>query len=156
MFSRPRSAGKWVKDLSVLVIAIFGIGASAADSGSVEVESALRHFSDVMLRMDYSGIAACYADDGELVSTGSSRIIGPSAVRTFLESFKDYKVLDYSIRAEKTTVTNNSATQTGLYMQRVQLPSKEVMLVSGRFDANWIRSGEGRWLIHRLSATPDR
>ena len=118
-----------------------------------EIESNLTRYNNLVLLMDNARIAELFAEDGELVGPNGP-IRGPKAIREFLETFKDYHV-----KANKTTPTSTSvygahAKQIGTYWQRVQLPSKETVEVSGRFEASWIRRS-GQWLIERMSTTPD-
>ncbi len=120
-----------------------------------EVEAALQHYSQLMLRMDNAGIAGLIAGDGELKNSGQAPIYGPDAVRAFLDTFKDYRVLAYQIHADSTSVQADTARQSGTYRQRVLLPDKQTVEVSGRFDAVWVRTTDGRWLIHRMLTTPD-
>lgn len=121
-----------------------------------EVAAALQRYSDFMLRMDNAGIAGLFADDSELKNTGQDPIYGPKAVRALFDTFKDYKVLAYQIHADSTQIRSDIAVQSGSYRQKVMLPSKQTIEVSGRFDAVWTRMADGRWLIHRMLTTPDQ
>jgi uncharacterized protein (TIGR02246 family) len=118
-----------------------------------EIESNLRRYNNLVLLMDHAGIAELFAEDGVLVGP-KGPIVGPKAIKEFLESFKDYRVKANKTTPIATSVYGAHAKQTGTYWQRVQLPSKETVEVSGKFEASWVRR-QGQWLIEKMSTTPD-
>ncbi|MDQ2868013.1 MAG: nuclear transport factor 2 family protein [Verrucomicrobiota bacterium] len=119
------------------------------------MDAALRRYSDCVLRTDSAGIAKLFAPDGVVANPGRPNIVGPAAVKKFLEQFKDFKVQAYTIESKRTSVTGAIAEQVGTYRQRVRLPKKKVIEVSGRFRTVWTHTNDGRWLIRRMETTPD-
>ncbi len=105
--------------------------------------------------MDSAGIANLFAPDGVVANPGQPNIVGRAAVQKFLEQFKDFKVEAYTIEPKRTSVTSATAEQVGTYRQRVQLPDKKVIEVSGHFRASWTHTSDGRWLIRRMETTSD-
>jgi len=128
----------------------------AAVDRSPEVDAALKHYSDLVLHMDDAGIAGLFAENGELKLTDHAPIYGPSAVRGFLDTFKDTKVIAYRIHADTTSVRGDTAAQSGTYHEKTKSPNQQAVDASGHFDAVWVRATDGRWLIQQLMTTPDR
>lgn len=42
----------------------------------------------------------------------------------------------------------------GSYFERLTFPGQPVSEQNGRFAAQWVRQGDGRWLIQRLLRVP--
>ena len=113
-------------------------------------------YSERVLKMDHAGIAGLFTEDGELVNPGQGVVKGRDAIRTFLEGFAQFQVQSNTIHADTTVVSGDSAVQQGSYAQRVRLPDKSVVDVSGKFKAEWARTPDLGWRIRRMSTTPSR
>ena len=134
---------------------VLGLFSCKPANSVTDVNAALQRYSDCVLRMDSAGIADLFAPDGVVANPGQPNIVGPVAVKKFLDQFKDFKVQAYTIDPKRTSVTGATAEQAGTYRQRVQLPNKKVIEVSGHFRTTWIRTDDGRWLIRRMETIPD-
>lgn len=129
---------------------------SPTSSEEVRVNSALRRYSALVLAMDHSGIAALFAEDGEIANEGQAPIRGRASIQGFLSAFSAYKVLENSTTPSITTVHGKTALQQGSYRQRVRTPQGGVVEVSGNFTAEWVRDSTGEWLIQRMGTRPTR
>src|SRR5262249_60221001 len=87
------------------------------------------------------------------VQGGPQPIVGPRAIEAYLRTFDKYKVLAYPATADTTIVHGDRGHQTGPYVQRVTLPNGQTIEVRGRFQVDWERAGDGRWLIRRMGTT---
>ncbi len=126
---------------------------SACATARPSVVDALAQYAAKVQAMDSEGIGASYTADGAMVSPGAPPVVGPAAIAAHLQSFSAFKVLEERMTPELTNQAGDSADQTGTYFQRVTLPSKETIEVSGRFQADW-RFVDGQWRLQRLEAIP--
>ena len=145
----------WLLLIAIALGVLSACSTIAAVDRRPEVDAALQHYSELMLHMDNAGIASLFAEDGELKNTDQAPIYGPAAVRAFLDTFKDTKVLAYRIHADATSVRQDTAAQSGTYHEKVTMPNQQTIDVSGHFDVVWVRAADGRWLIHQMLTTPD-
>lgn len=128
--------------------------ARSAATDQALVEAALRRYSDLVLAMDHASVAALFAPEGEIVNPGQPSVHGPVAIQALFAGFEGYKVLANSTLPSSTLVSGDRAVQQGSYRQRVRKPDGEIVEVSGLFQAEWIRTGSGPWLILRMGTTP--
>ena len=141
--------------IAIVLSALSACATVTAVDPRPQVDAALQHYSELMLHMDNAGIAGLFAEDGELKNTDQAPAYGPGAVRAFLDTFKDTRVLKYQIHADAMIVRGDTAAQNGTYHEEVTLPNQQTVDVSGHFNLVWVRSADGRWLIHQLLTTPD-
>lgn len=141
--------------IAIALGALSSCATIAAVDRRPEVDAALQHYSDLVLHMDNAGIASLFAADGELKNTDRAPVYGPAAVRAFLDTFKDTRVLVYRIHADATSVRGDTAAQSGTYHEKVTMPNQQTVDVSGHFDVVWVRTADGRWLIQQMLTTPD-
>jgi ketosteroid isomerase-like protein len=134
------------------------LGACAAappkPAATAGVEAAFEHYCELLRAMDHTGIAAMFAPDGEVDNPGAAPIRGPAAIDAFLQGFSDYHVLAYTTEAVRILVHGDTAELTGIFHQRVRVPQGEVIEVSGRLEAHWVRAGKGGWLVQRMATSP--
>jgi ketosteroid isomerase-like protein len=119
------------------------------------VESRLQKYSALMLSMDTAGLAAMYAPDGEMVNPRVAPVKGRDAIRKFLGSYSDYKVLHNEDVATSTLIDGDTAEQIGTYHQKVRAPDGQLFEATGRLEIEWAHTGPGEWLIVQLETFPD-
>ena len=138
-----------------LLVAVTCAVVHAQPSPEAAVEAALQHYADLLRAMDSHGIARSFTDDGEVVNPGQTPVRGPEAIEKFIRQFDAYHVLEYEIHAEKTTVSGQTASQSGRFRQRVTTPEGRTLDVRGSFQADWIRGSGGVWRIRRMSTAAE-
>lgn len=120
-----------------------------------EVAARLRHYSDLMLAMDSRALADMFAPEGEIVNPRRPPVRGRAAIREFLASYSDFKVLSNEDTQESIVVEGATAEQLGTYRQKVRTPEGTLLEVSGRFEFAWVQDGSGNWLIQQAATFPD-
>jgi ketosteroid isomerase-like protein len=128
--------------------------ASASAGSGAGVEAAFGHYCDLLRAMDHAGIAAMFAADGEVDNPGAAPIRGPAAIDGFLQGFSDYHVLSYTTEEVRTVVHGEAAQTTAIFHQRVRVPQGNVVEVSGRLEAHWVRTGKDGWRVQRMATGP--
>ena len=111
---------------------------------------ALARFSQAILKMDSSAIAAQFIETGSMADQGQRPIVGRAAIQAFLASFEKFKVLQYRIQATSTSVQDSHATQQGQYSEVVVTPNGNTVHPSGVFEAKWVCSSEGVWQMDSM------
>src|SRR4029079_4708481 len=124
-------------------------GAGAAEK---EIEAGSQPYAGLIRTMDADGLAALYADDGELLNPGMETLKGREAIRKFLLSPKGAKVDSSTMTTDALDVTGDAAVQWGTYVQRVAPPGQSMEEFRGRYVAQWARQADGRWLLKRMLA----
>ncbi len=119
-----------------------------------EIRLATRHYADLILAMDATGLAGAFAPDGEMVVVGQPPVRGRATIREAFESFKDYKVQAEEMTTDYIAITGTGARAEGAYKQTVRVPDGSVVSVHGTYVAEWIRAADGSWLIKTLTTTP--
>lgn len=100
--------------------------------------------------MASDSIGAMYLPDGALAVPGRTPIVGPAAIRAFLESFAGYHVLAYETVSDSVRLRGDTAFQSGRWWQRVSLPAGDTVSVSGGLSAEWVRNARGEWHLRRM------
>jgi ketosteroid isomerase-like protein len=119
------------------------------------VEGRLQRYSALMLSMDTAGLAAMFAPEGELGNPKVAPAKGRDAIKQFLDSYSDYKVLQNEDVATSTLIDGDTAEQIGTYHQKVRAPDGQLFETTGRLEIEWAHTGPGEWLIVQLETFPD-
>lgn len=122
------------------------------DRGAVEAR--LHRYEGLMLAMDFPGIAAMFAPEGEMVNPKQPPVRGRATIARFLAGFSDYKVLANADTATSTLIDGDTAEQIGTYQQKVRSPEGKVFEAAGRLEIEWVRGATGEWLIFQLATFP--
>jgi ketosteroid isomerase-like protein len=109
-----------------------------------------------MLAMDSRGIAAMFAEDGELVNPSRPPVRGRAAIEQYLSGFSDFHVLSNVDEPLSIVVDGDSALQTGTYRQSVRTPKGKVFETAGRFEIAWVRDKSGEWLLSQVATFPSK
>ena len=153
MFSKIHLKLKPSKFQNLLITAFYSLTiliCHAQNKTRAGVEQAMKTYDRFILNMNTDSIAMIYASDGELGKMAKGR----DSIRSFLNRFKDFRVLSQTSETEKITIDQDTATQTGRYTQTVIIPSKDTVSVKGSFNTLWIWSGTSGWLIRRMETLP--
>lgn len=86
---------------------------------------------------------------------GGPPAVGPAAIRAYLGTFAAYRVLASRLTVDVTRAAADTAVQASTFWQHARLPAGDTVQAHGRFDARWIRTPDGAWLLRRLVTTPD-
>jgi uncharacterized protein (TIGR02246 family) len=121
-----------------------------------KVEAALQRYSQLVSNMDYAGVAALFAPDGELANPSQPPVHGRDAIRKFMEGFSDFHVLSNADTAASTLIDGNTAEQLGTYHQSVRSPQGHLFEVSGRIEVEWEKDPSGDWYILQLETFPQK
>ena len=121
---------------------------------SLGAYKALRHYESLVARMESDSIASLFAADGQLMKSKSESLVGPAAVRSFLQSFSTYHVLQHRMDCDSLFFSGSRVVQSGTYWQKVRIPSGDTLTVDGRFQLEWQRSPNDIWRILRIRTVP--
>lgn len=113
------------------------------------VETAMKKYDRLILKTNADSIAMLYSPDGELGNVATGR----DSIRNFLNRFNNYKVLMQESKTSFITINRDTAFQTGIYRQKVIIPSGDTVLVKGIFNAKWIWT-KNVWEIKRMDTQP--
>ena len=114
------------------------------------VEQAMQKYDRYILHMDVDSISQFYTPDGELGKMAKGR----DSIRSFLESFKKYKVLSQQSKTNLIKMNRDTALQSGLYTQKVIVPVNDTVTMKGLFSAKWIWLDPTGWHIQRMETQP--
>ncbi len=140
--------------LSGLLLAVALAGCVSRPAPERAVDVALENYVQLLRRQDAAALSELFAPDGSLGHAGQAPIVGPAAIRAFLESFASYKVVAHAMPVTSVSVEGNHVTQVGTYSQTVRTPDGRTIQVNGIFVAEWERQSDGRWLIRRMRTAP--
>jgi ketosteroid isomerase-like protein len=130
-----------------------GATQASAPNAEEQVKAAMRRYEKLVLSMDAEGISAMFTPDGEIVDAGKTVARTPASIRAFLGSFDGKVRVEENVNSiESVTVRGAAAILTGAYQQKALiLADKLEIQVQGKFEVEWSRQPDGRWLIRRMS-----
>lgn len=114
------------------------------------VESAMKHYDQLILKSDADSIALLYTPDGNL----GDMAMGRDSIRNFLSRFKNIKVLTQASVTDSIKVIADTAIQNGKYDQSDIISGKDTVHVKGEFVAKWLWTKEKQWLIKEMHTKP--
>ena len=129
--------------------------AAAADRAARDIiVDGMEQYADSIRTMNADASAALFTDDGELGTVGQEPVRGREAIRAFLKSFANVKVLGDTISVSSVDQHGSDALVKATYVQDVQVAGQPPIHVTGRLEATWVSSDAGHWLIRRMIAFP--
>ncbi len=131
-------------------------GPAPSGEATAQIRRATKHYADLILAMDATGLSEAFATDGEMIVVGQPPVQGRATIKQAFESFKDYKVQSEEMTADYIALTGTGVRAEGSYKQTVQVPDGKVVSVHGTYVADWIRGADGSWLIKTLTTTPQQ
>ena len=114
------------------------------------VELAMHSYDHLILELNADSIALLYTPDGDLGNMAHGR----DAIRRFLSTFKNVRVLSQVSQTTSLQVSGDSALQTGRYEQDVIVDGKDTVSVKGLYTARWIWINDSGWHIRRMDTGP--
>jgi uncharacterized protein (TIGR02246 family) len=121
---------------------------------NAELRRATQHYAELVRKMDHSGIADLFTNDGVLKTSGQKPVQGRQEIEKYLSSFSQYQVQSESMMVKTVNGNSSSGHVTGEYVQTVRVPAGSVVQAQGSFSADWVRGEDDVWRLRRLAAFP--
>ena len=139
------------KNLHILLISIsiLFISCNSYSHNKSEIESAMKLYDRLLLKMDADSISMLYTPDGILADK-----VGRDSIRKFLSSFKDVRVLSQSSITRSIDIANDTAIQKGTYSQTDLISEKDTIKVKGEYVATWHWFRSEGWLMKQMTTKP--
>ncbi len=128
--------------------------ADAAATARQEVRLALAAYMVAARAVNPDSIAAFFTPAGVLFEPGIRPIQGPDSIRAFIRRFPGVRVDSATAVPDTIEIFGTTAFVWGSYFERLAFPGQPVSEQDGRFVMEWIRQGDGRWLINRYYRVP--
>ncbi len=119
-----------------------------------QIENALQHYTALVLAMDAAAVSEMYAPDG-VMERQSGPLIGRDAIRQALANSGGVRVQSFEMTTSYISYNGPAVVHTGDFKQSARLPNGKVVSAAGRFEATWMRSGNGQWWIKRMLTRPN-
>ena len=132
--------------LFILTNFIFLLSCNNTRHSKSEVESAMKHYDNLILKLDADSISMLYTPDGNLGDIA----IGRDSIKKFLSSFKNVRVLSQSSTTESINIVRDTATQKGTYAQTDLVSEKDTVKVKGEYTARWQWIRKKGWHIKHM------
>ena len=131
----------------ILANFIFLLSCTNTRHNKSEVESAMKHYDNLILKLDADSISMLYTPDGNLGDIA----IGRDSIKKFLSSFKNVRVLSQSSITETINIICDTAIQKGTYTQTDLVSGKDTVKVKGEYTARWQWIRKKGWHIKRMT-----
>ena len=89
-----------------------------------------------------------------LFEPGINPVRSRDSIRAFIASFPGVRVEVATASPDTIEVWDGTALFWGSYFERLAFPGQPVSEQHGKFVAEWVRQGDGTWLIEKLMPTP--
>ena len=133
-----------------ILLSIPGFLSCSQKRSRESVEEAMQTYDRLILKMDVDSIALLYTPDGDLGKIAHGR----DSIRSFLERFKNFRVLYQNSKTDFISINVDTATHAGTYRQKVIIAPGDTALVKGTFTVRWIWLTAGGWHIKRIDTLP--
>ncbi len=120
----------------------------------VEVAAAMERYMAAARVVDADRMAAFFTATGVLFEPGIFPIETRDSIRAFLASFPGARVDSATATPDTIEVWDDTALLWGSYFERLAFPGQPVSEQHGRFVTEWLRQGDGTWLIQRYYRVP--
>lgn len=139
------------KSLVMLILAtlLSLISCNSKKHNKAEIESAMKQYDRLLLKMDTDSIGLLYTTDGILAGA-----IGRDSIKKFLASFKNVSVLSQSSTTNSIEINKDTAIQKGHYSQTDLIAGKDTIRVKGEFIARWHWIQDSGWHLKQMSTKP--
>jgi uncharacterized protein (TIGR02246 family) len=125
----------------------------AAEARAAILE-ALQRYQAAARVLDADAMAAAYAPDAILFEPGISPIVTRDSIRAFIASFPGVRVDSATATPDEVQVFGSTGYVWGSYFESLAVPGQPASEQHGQFVIEWVRSGEGDWLIRRFFRVP--
>jgi ketosteroid isomerase-like protein len=134
----------------MLLIAL-AVAANPPQCAGVPIRQMVDQYAALILRQDGAGIAHLFGADGEIDNPGAAPIVGETAIRTLLSSFKGAVVKSEALTVADVAAADGDAWRvTGRFHQTGTTPDAKAYDVAGSFDSVWTCSADG-WRVRRMA-----
>ena len=133
--------------LFILTNFIFLLSCTNTRHNKSEVESAMKHYDNLILKLDADSISMLYTPDGNL----GDFAIGRDSIKKFLSSFKNVRVLSQISATKSIVIVRDTAIQKGTYTQADLVSGKDTVKVKGEYTARWQWIRKKDWHIKRMT-----
>ena len=117
---------------------------------TAEIEAAMNRYNHFIEKMDADSISLMYTSDGNLGGVA----IGRDSIRSFLQKFKNVKVLLQSTVTDSINLHGDSCIQKGKYIQGCIVNGKDTVTTKGGFVADWIWTKREGWKLRKMITSP--
>jgi ketosteroid isomerase-like protein len=148
---------------AVLVVTLFHLACSGPsrqsdqnDNAAIEreIRTALEHYMVAARAVDADAVAAFYSPTAVLFEPGIEPVETRERIRTFMASFPGVRVDEATATPETIEIFEGTVYTWGSYFERLAFPGQPVSEQHGRFVMEWVRQGDGAWLIQRYFRVP--
>ena len=136
----------WLRISSILAIVVMLCSCKERKHDQSEIESAMKYYDHLVLKLDADSISRLYTEDGNLGDVA----IGRDAIKDFLSSFNDVKVLSQVSTTTSIVITADTAIQKGEYVQSDLIGGKETVQVTGEYTTRWQWTKDEGWRIKKM------
>ncbi len=136
--------------MAVFMVCLFSCTASKHSNAGVE--SAMKYYDHLILKLDADSIALLYTPDGNMGGVATGR----DSIRKFLSSFKNVQVLSQASKTTSIKITRDTAIQNGTYTQSDVVSVKDTMNVKGTYVARWQWIKKEGWHIKEMTTKPTK
>lgn len=121
------------------------------------ISAANAEFAQALLRGDAKGMAAVFAEDGEIIPTQQRGLVtGRAAIEAYqARRLEARRYLDVEITTVQLGVSGDVAWETGTSRATIQQGQGAPIAVTGRYLAVWKRAADGAWRIRVNLSVPD-
>lgn len=127
----------------------------AADGTSrAAVEAAMQRYQVAARTVNADSVSAFYTATATLFEPGIPPIVSRDSIRAFMASFPGVRVEVATASPDTIEIHGNTALYWGTYFEKLDFPGQPVSEQHGKFVAEWVRQGDGSWLIERMYRIP--
>ena len=119
-------------------------------SPELVVSQRLAQYVELLRRQDAAALSGMFEPSGFMAHQGQPPVVGPAAIRAFLESFASYKVLSHQMQVSSVVARGTTVEQAGTYAQAVLTPEGRTLQVAGKLNAVWHQEPGGAWFIQGM------
>jgi hypothetical protein len=133
--------------LPIVISFMFLLSCNTTKHNKSGVESAMKYYDHLILKLDADSISMLYAPDGNLGGIA----IGRDSIRKFLSSFKNVRVLSQSSTTGSINIIRDTAIQKGTYTQIDIVSGKDTVRVKGEYTTRWEWIHKEGWHIKQMT-----
>ena len=129
--------------------------ATATPDAAPQVRTFMGKFNQCFAQMTPDCMAAAFAPDGEVYSTGLLQASGPQAIRSYWNaSFSAARLDSLAATVDSIVISGGVAVVLGTYDEKTTDTAGNANEIKLHYVAEWIRQADGSWLLHRISTVP--
>jgi hypothetical protein len=129
---------------------IFIQSCNTSEHSKSDVELAMKHYDNLILKLDADSISMLYTPDGNLGDIA----VGRDSIKKFLSTFKNVKVLSQTSTTNSINIIHDTAIQKGSYTQIDLIAEKDTVKVKGEYTTQWQWIKNEGWHIKHMVTKP--